>query len=227
MSLGCVTMYRLTGLSCCIKSRMQNCEQRRLCATTGSRYSARYDFAVDSTEPASSAGRSSMSRPADATTGWTWPPTCWQLVISAHSSAASRWGSASMASTPDSVARPPSARAWYSACRITPTSKAWLVFCQWFSRPLPSGSTIKVARFCTSPTSCSGVRRISSRGFQHRPACRAAGSKRMTLLWACFCRQPAVMAHSSPLRSVTTVLCGHDSSVGTTSPTPLPERVGA
>ena len=39
--------------------------------------------------------------------------------------------------------------------------------------------------------------------------------------------QPAVSAHNSPFKSVMTLLAPHDSSVGTTRPTPLPERVGA
>jgi hypothetical protein len=43
------------------------------------------------------------------------------------------------------------------------------VFCQCESRPLPSGSTISVARFCTSPTSLSVPSRISSSGFQQTP----------------------------------------------------------
>ena len=110
---------------------------------------------------------------------------------------------------------------------MTPTRSAKAVFCQWESRPLPSGSTIKVARFCTSPTSASVPTRISSSGFQHTPPELLAGSKRSTLFFACFCRQPAVSAHNSPFKSVMTLLAPHESSVGTTRPTPLPLRVGA
>src|SRR3546814_5255570 len=40
-------------------------------------------------------------------------------------------------------------------------------------------------------------------------------------------RQPAVICQFSPLMSWMTADAGQDSSVGTTRPTPLPERVGA
>ncbi|EXI79998.1 MAG: hypothetical protein AW10_02056 [Candidatus Accumulibacter appositus] len=76
LSLGWVTMYRLTGWSWCIKSRILNSDRLMLRATMGSRYRARYDLAVDSTEPASSSGRSIMSRAADPTAGW-FSPSMW------------------------------------------------------------------------------------------------------------------------------------------------------
>ena len=54
-----------------------------------------------------------------------------------------------------------------------------------------------------------------------------AGSNRMTIWLARCFLQPAVNAHSSPFKSVMTALCGHESSVGMTRPTPFPDRVGA
>jgi hypothetical protein len=73
LSFGWVRMYRLTGCSWCIRSRILNSDLLTLRATTGSRYTARYDLAVDRTDPASSSGRSIMSRAADPTAGWFWP----------------------------------------------------------------------------------------------------------------------------------------------------------
>src|SRR3546814_14358806 len=77
--------------------------------------------------------------------------------------------------------------------------------------------------FCTSRTSCA-PRRTSSKGLY-------AAERASTGLKQRQCekreRQPAVSCQCSPLMSCTTTECGQDKSVGTTRPTPLPDRVGA
>ena len=132
-----------------------------------------------------------------------------------------------MASSAGNVAIFPSLWLLYNRCNMVPTISDCAVFCQWSISPFPSGSTSRVARFCTSPTSWPVPRRISSKGLKPTQETGLAGSKRNTLLPACACRHPAVSSHSSPLRSRITALCFQLSSVGITSPTPLPLRVGA
>ena len=80
-------------------------------------------------------------------------------------------------------------------------SRAKLVFCQWSSRPLPFGSHSICAMFCASATSCGVPRRTSSRKLKPALPSTAPNSKRMTMLPACFARQPAVSSHSSPFSS--------------------------
>ena len=107
---------------------------------------------------------------------------------------------------------------------MAPTSSEWLVFSQWLRRSIePSGSTRTSAMFWTSRIS-SGPRRTSRSGLYAAERTSVGSNSRQ---YENRDRQPAIKVQFSPLMSCTTTEEGQESSVGTTSPTPLPLRVGA
>ena len=77
--------------------------------------------------------------------------------------------------------------------------------------------------FCTSRTSCAPLR-TSSSGLKRADSGLVGSNSRQ---WENCARQPAVSCQFSPLMSWMTAEPGQVSSVGSTRPTPLPERVGA